>query len=51
MSMASTADVIVGCKTKDMLILEKEIERGFGNLYVTTDDGSYGRSRYGNKDS
>lgn len=37
-------DVIVGSKTKDMLILEKELEAVSGNLYVTTDDGSYGRS-------
>ena len=38
------ADVIVGAKTKDMLILEKEMGAVAGNLYVTTDDGSYGRS-------
>ncbi len=38
------ADVIMGSKTKDLLILEKEMEKVAGNLYVTTDDGSYGRS-------
>ena len=38
------ADVIVGSKTKYLLILEKEMEAVAGNLYVTTDDGSYGRS-------
>lgn len=38
------ADVIVGSKTKDLLILEKEMEAVTGNLYITTDDGSYGRS-------
>lgn len=38
------ADVIVGSKTHDMLILEKELEEVSGSLYVTTDDGSYGRS-------
>ena len=38
------ADVIVGSKTKDMLILKKQLEAVAGNLYVTTDDGSYGRS-------
>ena len=38
------ADVIVGAKTKDMLILEDEMKAVAGNLYVTTDDGSYGRS-------
>lgn len=38
------ADVIIGAKTKDMLILEDELKEVSGNLYVTTDDGSYGRS-------
>lgn len=38
------ADVIVGSKTKSLLILEKEMETVAGNLYITTDDGSYGRS-------
>ena len=38
------ADVIVGSKTKDLLILEDEMKAVAGNLYVTTDDGSYGRS-------
>ena len=38
-----TADVILGSKTKDMVILEKELA-AVSNLYVTTDDGSYGRS-------
>ena len=37
------ADVIVGAKNKELLILEKEMEAVAGNLYVTTDDGSYGR--------
>lgn len=37
------ADVIVGAKTKDLLILEPEMENVAGNLYITTDDGSYGR--------
>ena len=37
------ADVIVGAKTKDLIILEKEMEAVAGNLYITTDDGSYGR--------
>ena len=38
------ADVVLAAKTKDMVILEKELEAVAGNLYVTTDDGSYGRS-------
>ena len=37
------ADVIVGSKTQSLLILEKEMEAVAGNLYVTTDDGSYKR--------
>ena len=37
------ADVIVGSKNKNLLILEKEMEAVAGTLYVTTDDGSYGR--------
>ncbi len=38
------ADVIVGAKTKDILIMEGEMKAVAGNLYITTDDGSYGRS-------
>ncbi len=38
------ADVIVGAKTKELLILEEEMKAVAGSLYVTTDDGSYGRS-------
>lgn len=37
------ADVIVGAKTRDLLILEDEMRAVAGNLYVTTDDGSYER--------
>ena len=36
------ADVIVGAKTKDMLILEDAMEAVSGNYYPCTDDGSYG---------
>lgn len=36
-------DVIVGAKNKDLLILEEEMRAVAGNLYVTTDDGSYVR--------
>ena len=36
-------DVIEGSKTKDLLILEEELKAAAQNLYVTTDDGSYGR--------
>lgn len=35
-------DVVIGSKTHDMLILEDEMRQVAGNLYVCTDDGSYG---------
>ena len=35
-------DVIMGSKTKDLLILVDEMEKVATNLYVTTDDGSCG---------
>ena len=37
-------DVIVGSKTKDMLILEDEMKAVAGNYYPCTDDGSYGHA-------
>jgi ferredoxin--NADP+ reductase len=36
-------DVIEGSKTKSLLILEDKLKAVAGNLYVTTDDGSYER--------
>lgn len=36
------ADVIVGAKTKDLIILEEEMKSVAGNLYIATDDGSAG---------
>ncbi|MGN0514799.1 MAG: sulfide/dihydroorotate dehydrogenase-like FAD/NAD-binding protein [Lachnospiraceae bacterium] len=38
-----SVDVIVGAKTKELLILEEEMKKVAGNLYITTDDGSYER--------
>ncbi len=37
------ADVITGAKTKDLILFEDEMKEVAGNLYITTDDGSYGR--------
>ena len=37
------ADVIVGAKNHDLLILEDKMKAVAGNLYITTDDGSYVR--------
>ena len=36
-------DVIVGAKNKDLILLEEEMRAQAGNLYITTDDGSYER--------
>jgi ferredoxin/flavodoxin---NADP+ reductase len=36
------ADVIIGARTKDLLILEEEMTAVAGNVYPCTDDGSYG---------
>ena len=38
------ADVIIGAKTKELVILEDKFKAVCKNLYITTDDGSYGRS-------
>ncbi|MBQ2320148.1 MAG: sulfide/dihydroorotate dehydrogenase-like FAD/NAD-binding protein [Lachnospiraceae bacterium] len=35
-------DVIIGARTKDIMILENEMREVAANLYVATDDGSYG---------
>ncbi|MBM7871914.1 ferredoxin--NADP+ reductase [Clostridium pascui] len=41
-SVGVKADVIVGTKSKETLILEEEMKEVAGNMYVATDDGSYG---------
>lgn len=35
-------DVIIGARNKDLIILEEEIREKAGNVYIATDDGSYG---------
>lgn len=40
--IGTPADVIIGAKTKDLLIMEDEIRAVAKNVYITTDDGSYG---------
>ncbi len=37
------ADVIIGARNKDLIILEDQMKEVAQNLYVTTDDGSYVR--------
>jgi len=38
--------VIIGSRSKDLLILEKEIKGIADELYITTDDGSYGKKGF-----
>lgn len=35
-------DVIIGARNKDLIILEDEMRKFAKNVYITTDDGSYG---------
>lgn len=37
-----SVDVIIGGRNKELVILEEEMRKVAGNLYVCTDDGSYG---------
>ncbi|WP_312094544.1 sulfide/dihydroorotate dehydrogenase-like FAD/NAD-binding protein, partial [Aminipila sp.] len=39
-------DMIAGFQTKDVVILEEEFRAGTTNLYITTDDGSYGEKAF-----
>ena len=41
-----TADAIIGARSRDLIILEKEMS-AVSNLYLTTDDGSYIRKGMG----
>ena len=40
-------DVIVGFRNKDLVILEEEFRAASDNLYLMTDDGSYGEKGFG----
>lgn len=44
--IGANVDVIMGFKNKDLLILEDELKKSSDNLYITTDDGSYGRQGF-----
>lgn len=41
-SQGYDVDVIIGARTKDIIILENEMKAQAKNVYVCTDDGSYG---------
>lgn len=45
-NIGANVDVIMGFKNKDIIILEDELENCSDNLYITTDDGSYGRQGF-----
>ena len=40
-------DVIIGFRSKDIVILEDEFKEASTNLYLMTDDGSYGEKGFG----
>ena len=42
--MGAEVDLIAGFRSKDIVILEDEMKKVTSNLYICTDDGSYGRS-------
>ncbi|WP_308653570.1 sulfide/dihydroorotate dehydrogenase-like FAD/NAD-binding protein [uncultured Anaerococcus sp.] len=44
--IGANVDVIMGFKNKDIIILEDELKNCSDNLYITTDDGSYGRQGF-----
>ena len=41
-NMGANVDVIAGFRNKDLVILENEMKLSSSNLYVLTDDGTYG---------
>lgn len=45
-AIGANVDVIMGFKNKDIIILEDELKASSDNLYITTDDGSYGRQGF-----
>ena len=44
--LGAHVDVIAGFRNKDIVILEDEFKACSDNLYITTDDGSYGRKGF-----
>ncbi len=46
MSIGKRADVIVGARTKELIMYENEFKRTSDKLYILTDDGSYGEKGF-----
>ncbi len=44
--MGAKVDMIAGFRNKDIVILEEEMRAVCDNLYITTDDGSYGEKGF-----
>jgi len=44
--MGAKVDIIAGFRSKDIVILEEEMGAACDNLYITTDDGSYGQKGF-----
>lgn len=45
-NMGAHVDVIAGFRSRDIVILEDELKAICNNLYITTDDGSYGKKGF-----
>ncbi|GHV01852.1 ferredoxin-NADP+ reductase subunit alpha [Clostridia bacterium] len=45
-SIGKPADVIVGARNKSLIMYETEFKAAARNLYIATDDGSYGRKGF-----
>lgn len=45
-NMGVDVDIIAGFRNKDIVILEDEMKKVCNNLYITTDDGSYGEKGF-----
>lgn len=45
-NMGAHVDIIAGFRNKDIVILEHEMKAACDNLYITTDDGSYGEKGF-----
>ena len=41
-SIKGEADIVLGFRTKDLVVMEDEFAKVCDNLHITTDDGSYG---------
>ncbi len=45
-SMGISVDIIAGFKSKEFIILQDEMENNCENLYISTDDGTYGEKGF-----